>query len=249
MIKDFFKTLGAGKKETESYLLMLKLGAQPASVLAKKMGLARSSMYESLEKLKKLELAESFERSGVLYFTATDPELIETIFLRREKALQQSRVMFQESLAELEAMRNQMSVTPVVKFFEGKDAVSRMYREIVERDKFSAFFNPETVKKKMPEFYYKVAASLKKRGGRARELLTRCKDAEEYARMFGSAKHEIRIMPKGVKFHVDQVICEDCFYMISYGEDEIVGTKISDKSLTDFQQALFDQLWQAVAGK
>ena len=185
-MKNLFIQLGLSEKEMLIFLKMLELGAQPASVIAKHLTIPRSSIYIYLEELKRNGLVEEFDRDFIKYFKAISAEAIADILKAKQKQLEYAMDLYSENLPELKKLENKLSITPKVKFFEGKNAVSKVYEEILKENIFLAFFNPQLVKKIMPEYHFKIPETLKKNNGTAKELLVDCPDAYEYKKLFAS---------------------------------------------------------------
>jgi len=157
-----FKHFGLNTKEIQTFLRLLELGAQPASIIAKHVGVPRSSMYLILEELKKVHLIEEFERAKIKYFKCIPVANIPDVLKAQEKEIQHTAEMFTEKLPELEALENKLSITPKVKFFEGEKAVMHMYEQVL-RDKekeFCAMFNADLAKKLVPDYYYLIPKML-----------------------------------------------------------------------------------------
>lgn len=246
-MKTLFQNLGATEKEMQAFLKMLELGAQPISVVAKHVGVPRSSMYVILEKLIKLQLVEQFERSGITYIKCIPVRHISDVLKMKERALEQTEKLLADFTPELERLENKLSITPTVRFYEGKQAVMKMYEEVIRENGFVAFFNPAVVHAVMPEYYYKIGEMLNKNKGRAQELLVPGIEAERYKKRFDSRQHQIKFLPKGAVFHADTLICKDTIYMISYGEKEVSGTGIHNPALAAAQRVVFDALWERIS--
>lgn len=245
-MKSLFASLGASEKETQAFMALLPLGAQPVSVLAKHLNLPRSSTYVIIERLKKLQLIEEFERHGIIYVKCIPVRQLEDLLNARQSTIKQTLQLLQEQLPELEKLENKLSITPTVRFYEGKHAVMKLYEEVIRENEFYAYFDPPAVRVIMPEYYFKVGDMLKKNKGRARELLVSCPEALEYKKRFESPSHQIKILPKDSVFHADMIICKDTFYLISYGDSEISGTGVQNTSLAQAQRAIFDELWSRI---
>ncbi len=230
----------------QTFLTLLELGAQPVSVIARRVGVPRSSMYLILDDLKKLQLAEEFEREGIKYFKCIPVRNIADVLKAKERKTHQTLELLEDKLPELEALENKLSITPKVKFFEGKEAVMKMYEEVLKEKGFYAFFHPKLVKRVMPEYYHKVAETLKKNKGRAKEFMVDCPEAQEYKKRFGSKNHQVKILPKRAVFASDTIITGDKIYMISYGEKEVSATEIFNTSLAKTQRIIFEELWERV---
>ncbi len=245
-MKDLFRNLGLNDKQSDTFLKLLELGAQPASIIAKRLHMPRSSVYLVLDELKDFGLVEEFERAAIKYFKAISAGTISNILKVQERKLEQTKDLLLEYLPELEKLENRLSITPKVKFFEGKNAVAKVYEEVLQEKEFYAFFNPSLTKKYMPEYHFKIPETLKSTGGKAKELLVNCKEADEYKKLYNSKKHQIKILAKPHAFESDTIICSDKIYMISYGDSDVCATEIYNKSLTQTQRVIFREVWRKV---
>ncbi|MCF7830636.1 hypothetical protein K9M41_01390 [Candidatus Gracilibacteria bacterium] len=241
-----FKELGLNKKEINTFLRLLELGAQPVSVIARNVGLPRPSMYLVLEELKKIGLVEEFQRSGMKYVKCIPAKNLPGVLIAQEQKIQQTRELLEKNLPELEELENKLSITPKVKFFEGEEAVKKMYAEVLEEREFKSFFNPQLMKEMMSEYFYTIPEELKRNRGSAQELLVDCVEAQEYKKKYESSEHEIKILKKGIEFPSDTIISKDKIFMISYGENQISATEIWNASLAETQRVLFHELWKTL---
>ena len=242
--QSFFSQLGANTKETNAYLELLKFGAQPVSVIAKHLGIKRTSMYVMIEKLIKLGLIEQFNNHGATFVKAINAEKLRDLLTTREKRITQAKQDLEKMMPELEQLENRLSITPSVRFYEGRKAVMNMYEEVTKETEICAFFNPELVQKNMPEYTEAVANIVKTRKGYAREILVFSSEARKYQQHFQSGKHEIKILPKGVSFGADVLMGKDKIFMVAYGDNQIVGTEIHNTSLAHAHRVMFEQLWE-----
>ncbi|MBT3864490.1 hypothetical protein HOE67_03150 [Candidatus Peregrinibacteria bacterium] len=242
-MKELFEYFGLGQREEKTFLRLLELGAQPVSVIAKQIGMPRSSMYLVLENLAKVGLVEEFGRAGIKYVKCISVKNIPDLLKVKRADLQFISNLLEEKMLDLEMVENKLSVTPTVRFFEGKEAVKRVYEEVLKQKEFVAFFNPKLVKKAMPEYHYEIPEGLKARGGKAREILIDCEEADEYMLKYNSKNHEMKILKKGFVFESDTIVCENKVYMISYGEKEVSATEIFSPALAKTQRVLFDHAW------
>ncbi|MFH1410391.1 MAG: helix-turn-helix domain-containing protein, partial [Patescibacteria group bacterium] len=68
-LKQALEEIGLSKIEVEAYLTLLKTaGAQPASILANRMGINRTTAYKALINLSKLGLATKTMKHGIICF-------------------------------------------------------------------------------------------------------------------------------------------------------------------------------------
>lgn len=243
-MKALFDQMGLKQKERDTFLRLLELGAQPVSVISKHLGIPRPSMYLILESLRKKGFVEEFERDKVKYAKCIPVKNMPSIIDARKRALDETAQVLEKSLPELESLENKLSITPKVRFLEGKEGVRRMYEQILKEPEFWACFNPEMVKKLMPEYHHKIPQTIRENGGKVRELLVDCEEAHEYKKSYESSHHEIKILPKGTTFSSDLILCKDKMYMIAFGEKQISATEMVSPSLVETQKALFELLWK-----
>lgn len=245
-MNDLFSRLGLSVKETETFTKLLTLGAQPISVIAKQMGMPRSSMYFIVEKLKEHQLIEEFDQTGIKYVKCIPAKDIADVLKAEERNIKQTLLLLEEKLPALQALESTLSVTPKVKFSEGKDAVMKMYESLAQEKELFAFFNPETVKHMMPAYLNIIHETVLEHGSRAKEIAVDCTEARTYKRKFQSTRHQIKILPKGATFLSDCIICEERICMISYGENQIAAIEIFSKTLASTQRTVFEQLWNSL---
>lgn len=236
--------LGLQQKEAETFLKLLQLGAKPVSVVAKFVGLPRSSMYFTLDRLKELQLIEEFERSGIKYVRCIPVRDIALLLQAKERKLKSAMQLLQEQMSQLELMENKLSVTPTVRFVEGKEAVLRMY--LAEQSQWNkewcTIYNPATVKHIAPTMLNPKTYVGDK--GSSKEIIVDCPEAQEWMKNFtGDARAAFKVLPKSTHFDSDISISEDTIYMVSFGENQAAGIVIVHRQLADQMRSMFQALW------
>ncbi len=242
-MNDLFSQFDLDEKETQAFLELVKLGASPVSVWAKHAGINRSSMYVVLDRLVKTGLVSTFIHKGVQHAQAVAVSRLPQLLEQKQKDIEDAKRSLNAGLPELLALEKTNSVVPKIQFFEGKHRVEAMYEEVVKEKSFKSFFHPARVKAMMPEYFHKIPQAIKANGGRAAELLVRCKEAMEYKKLYASDRHKISVLPEGVTFSSDTIITKQKIYLIGYRKDTIVGTEIWNTELAQTQSRIFDLLW------
>lgn len=244
MIK-ILQQLGVEQKEAEVFLELLKLGAQPVSILAKYTNIPRTTMYSLIERLKKMQLIEEFNRNKIKYVKCIPVNDLAEVFEMETKRKLKALSDLKNSLPDFSAIENKLSVTPLIRLFEGKKAVMKMYDELLQGKRgFFALFDPKSVKMLMPEYHFVIPETLKKNKLPAKEIMVACKEADEYRRLYDSKQHQIKILPKNIKLNSDTIICDNKIYMVSYDKNEMSAVEIKNQILADTQKVLFEQLWK-----
>ena len=247
-MKQLFGNLGLNTKEIQTFLKLLELGAQPASVIARHVSIPRPSVYVILESLKKASLVEEFERAKVKYFKCIPAKDIRDVIRVKEKKLQHTNELLQENLPDLQALENKLSITPNVRFLEGQEGIMKMYEQVLHEkgQEFCALFHPELAKNLVPDYYYGIPKFIEQGGKSAREIVVCCNEGKKYKKTYNSKNHQIKILPKNMVLSSDTIICTNRVYMISYGDKDVCATEIYNTSLAESQKAVFDYLWNTL---
>ena len=87
LVTTVLSALGLSAPEIAVYTELLAIGAQPASVAAKKAKLKRGHTYNVLGELTHKGLVQEFTKSGVRYFSAAPPQTLLSILANRQDEL------------------------------------------------------------------------------------------------------------------------------------------------------------------
>ena len=99
MINKILRKIGLSEEEINLYILLLRKGASKATLLAKDLGLARTTVYRFLASLHSKGLVGENVQDSVKYFYAVDPERIPEILEERAEELR-------EKISELKSIQN-----------------------------------------------------------------------------------------------------------------------------------------------
>lgn len=153
----------AGLTETEAriYLAALELGETVVSRIARQSGIKRTTVYLSLENLKKLGLMSTTKKNGKVLFYAEDPRKIEQLMEERKNRISQM-------MPELVTFAKFIDKKPEVRFFEGAEGIKEVFKDTLnypdqeicmcysesylkdfEDDFFSDYYRPQRKDKKI----------------------------------------------------------------------------------------------------
>lgn len=242
-MNDIFSQFHLDEKETAAFFELVKLGASPVSVWAKRAGINRSSMYVIADRLIAAGVVTLFAHQGVMHAKPMPVADLPGILERKCGEIGEAKAILVSRLPELAKLEATHAIRPTVQFYEGPARVALMYEEVVKESSFVSIFHPGRVKAMMPEYFHKIPEAIKANGGKAKELLVRCKEAVGYKRLYTSAKHAISILPERVTFFSDTIITKQKIYLVGYGKDTVIATEIWNSELAQTQSVLFDLLW------
>jgi sugar-specific transcriptional regulator TrmB len=138
MYKNVLQKFGLKSVEVDAYTLLLGFGQQPASVIAKKLQIKRTTARVYLENLVKLGLVKFNWKDRTQYFFAENPEasleILEQNKAKTFRKLEDNLNQFAAIMPELSSMVRQDSCIPKVVFYEGIDELKRMYQDTLTSD-------------------------------------------------------------------------------------------------------------------
>jgi len=155
-IERLLSQLGLSKREIKVYLASLESGQAAAQDIAVKAGLPRTTVYSVLKKLVGRGFVGQTLENGNMKFVADHPSKLIS-------GVEDLKNNLEKALPELEAVYNKSDKKPKILFYEGRDAMQKVYddtllekpEEILEWNtddyfKFDTFdVDPEYIKKRV----------------------------------------------------------------------------------------------------
>src|SRR3989339_585321 len=118
MIEEILRNVGLSDKEIEIYLSALKLGPQPASVLARSAGLNRTTTYAILETLFRKGLISQFIKAEIKYFSVISVDNLVSFVERKINDLRRTKTDLEILIPQIMSYINPESSKPRVVFLE-----------------------------------------------------------------------------------------------------------------------------------
>ena len=127
--KKLLKTLGFTDSEAVIYLASIELGPAPVQDLAKQANVSRVTTYAVIESLSERGLMSSVEKGKKKLFVAESPERLVSFVHGRVQEMSATLKEVESTLGELRLL--QKGEKPVVKLFEGKEALKAILDDVV----------------------------------------------------------------------------------------------------------------------
>ena len=133
-LKQALEEMGLSPIEVDTYLTLLKTaGAQPASVLANRMRINRTTAYKALINLSKLGLATRTMKHGIICFFAEDPEdTLKTLIEDRKETLKEVNATILEALPSLIVGEEGSPHLPKIRYYEGIEGIKQVYEAVLK---------------------------------------------------------------------------------------------------------------------
>ena len=111
--------IGLSEKEARVYLSALEMGQASVQKIARKADVNRATTYSVLESLVKKGLCSTTEQNNKVYFTASPPNSLLSLFEMKKKKIETQEDYFKKLLPNLNSLHNKQDSKPTVRFFEG----------------------------------------------------------------------------------------------------------------------------------
>lgn len=132
MLDNALTDLGLIQSARTVFISLLTDGEATARVLTKRTGLTRPSVYDQLRDLRNRGLVFERDIEGKTFFTATEVSKLDGLLRDKIEELETSRETLLEDLPSLLAQAQ--SVQPKIQFFEGKEGVQQMMKDMLWHD-------------------------------------------------------------------------------------------------------------------
>ncbi len=247
MIDKTLEKLGLKDEEIKTFLFLLENGEQTAGNLAKKTGLSRPSLYGFLKKLKDNGLAVESQKNGIKTFLVCKEEQLENILDEKINELEKGKNEINNFF--LNFHKNGITTSPKFQFFEGKDGVQYVLKDIL------LYRNIETktywpikamIEILSEDFFIKLNKERIKRNiyNRAIWPQGQAVDIKKHPYLGVGDKfcREIRLAPKEIEFSMGYWIYENKVAFVS-SKKECFGFIIESKEFVEMLSSQFEMIW------
>ena len=124
--------LGLSLAEARVYLTLLESGPDTVMHLAARAGIKRPTCYVIVESLMRKGLMSSFTKGKKRYFSVVSPEKLSDVVSAEKIEVAGKEASLREILPELISLFNISEKKPKVRFFEGKEGIRAIQRDIIK---------------------------------------------------------------------------------------------------------------------
>ena len=138
MLEQPFKQLGLGDHEATVYATLLQNSPASASLLAKKTGLSRSSVYTTISILTSKGLVGTTYKNEVKQFVAEGYSALQNLVEEQKRQAQDQEKVLASIKTKIEGLVGPSINIPQVISFEGKEGLKRIYSAMLRQASESA---------------------------------------------------------------------------------------------------------------
>lgn len=132
MYDPMFERLGLSRDEARVYEALVTGGSQGAGDLLGRVKMKRGLLYKVIDRLQERELITADEHRGRAIWTAAPPDALLKIVDQIETAARGTRHAVEDLLPELKAKYVLATERPIIRLFEGVEALKKIYEDTLE---------------------------------------------------------------------------------------------------------------------
>jgi len=235
-INEALERFGLSANESKTYNALLELGESSVQVLALKAGLQRPNCYAVLESLRQKGLVSLSVRNRGRRYIAENPRKLKEMAKENLKKLD-------ELLPSLQSLFNESPRRPVMKFYEGKEAIAQLYDEILSGPSFDCIYSPNFVSGVYGGMVEEVGNRTVKEKIKTREIITDKEVPSFYPKIFKTLQQQFRHLPMKQENPTDLILYEDKVAIVSY-KPNLHALVIEGSGIVQMVGLMFDQLWK-----
>src|SRR3989339_997024 len=235
-LRSFLKNFDLNNKEIEIYLASLKYGSQPASIIAKKLNLPRTTTRFIFEELIKKGFAGKIQRKKVIYFNCINPELLEYKLLEKKAKVQKLINDSQTFIPILNTIKQSKINKSNVLYFEGIEGLCRMLDDFATKDQTVLYISGHNMMHpKIREYTYNVyIPTCNKHKNKNKIILNDGEKAREYKKIASESYDEFIFVDfQKFPFTLTTAIYGDKTAFWSYDPKDMSGVIIENRLIAD----------------
>ncbi len=252
MIESFLQNLGLTDTETRVYLYLLTHGESIASIIAKRLGLKRASVYQVLESLEAKQIVVQFSKNNVAHFDSVDPDDLVELCEARVNQMQRLRQKAELLKTEFKKLREKgkmptLEIRGKIKYYQGLEAVTQLIDETLkEKGNEQLCFGLNTYHTELAgDDWNDYTKKRVNKGMHVQSIQPDTDAAVEYKSRDKKELRQTRLVPHETfpgKCEIN--IIGDMMAMFTTGTHEPMGMKMYNKDLAEALRSLFKLAWE-----
>lgn len=230
-------SFGLNEKESSVYLACLELGQDSITEISKKANVKRPTTYLIVESLHKRGLIHTLEKGRRTFYGVEEPSKLLGLLEEKERTLK-------TLLPYLEAIHNRKPIKPKVRFYEGREGIKHIYREMLVAPEIRFAGSMEEIMKKFKDVIDWFTQESHRRKPKVYDILVNSIQDREYAKKAIRPGYEIRFFPKDAKVFIDAMITKNKIAINAFSP-EPHGFIIESEAIATSLQSLWELAWKS----
>lgn len=240
------KEAGLTDGEIKVYLALLELGSSTTGPVIEKSHIARSIIYQILEKLMRKGLVSQITKEKTKYFQAAEPNKILEYIDEREKQLEENKKRIEKLLPEL-LLKQKMAPKSETNMYLGYKGIRTAHEHLylkLKRGEEYCYLGVPAYQPEEQHLYWKRDHKKREKEGIIGRLLFNVDTDPEILRDRNSYKGSYaRYMPEGIKTPACFMTFKDTTIIILQSPTAI-AVEIINQDIADSFQAYFEEFWK-----
>ena len=229
-------SLGLTKRESQTYLALLKLEEAKAGQISEHTKEDRTNIYDSLKSLMKKGLVSYVIKDNKTYYRVASPEKLRSYLKEKEKTLQ-------EIIPDLKRIYRSYKPKPVIEVYEGNEGIKTVMIDILKEKKdFVVFGGTDRASVLMPEFTRRYLKEREKRKINSRQLYS------QGAKVLISKSSQFKAVPKEFSGPATTLIYGDKVAIFMWFIDPAIVVLIKNKEAAKAYKNQFEFMWRMIKG-
>jgi len=237
--------LGFTEKEIATYVVLLEIGAGSVQQISRATEINRVSVYAAIDELKQKGLVVESRKGKKKLFVAESPDLIAVLLdEKKRKLLKEEKNLQNMVLPILKAINVRQENKPQIKFFEGREGITRVFdeyilknsRDVINYGSYETATQVVSFKEEMGYFQ-----DIAKKKTFYRMILEDTPLNRKFAQAGRGVAHA-KFLPAGTKIFSDIVVSGPVVALISYEKGN--ATLIEDGSIAQAIKIVLDFMWE-----
>jgi len=228
--------LGLNQKQASIYSALLELGHGSGQTIATKAELPKSTTYDILKSLSRLNLVSIYLKGKKRYFAANNPNIF-------QDKIQEQNEILTKFLPTLESLYVAKDYKPKVRFYEGKQGINITIKEVFKEAKeMISFGSVDDIFERLPEYFPQFSRQRAQKKIPIRIILRPSPKATQRQQSGPKELRQVKIIKTPILFHSLVWIWNNKIALVTLKEDLSV-TIIESQELTGSLTALFNISW------
>lgn len=250
MFEEKLSQIGFTEREARIYLELLRVGPQAVSIIAKRVGLNRSTTYSILKNLEQKGVVASYKNGNIMFFVPNDPNSLVGYLDRKCRALDYYKEELLTVIPKFRSLSEYRNFKrPIVTYFEGVDGVENVLHDsLTTNGEFFSIMVPEKwLAAKVDDFMINYKQFQIYNNKMPRKIIT--PDMECSRVFFKDYKSEILFIEPGkMVFQNEMNIYDDKVLIFCLDKGNEYGVVIESKEIAAMQRGIFEMAWKGWKG-
>ena len=242
---------GLNESEQKIFIYLMRYGMSIASLIAKRIGIKRPTVYAALNNLIKIGIIVKHKKANVTYFSALSPHMISKILedsaKQKFEEIKYASKLIEPQLLELSQKKEKDFGDFEIEALETKGGVYIQLEEVLLGGDFDAIFNPQ---KALIGSYKELVAKFLKETAKTepyiREIVVSGPAADWYKNHIQNKNHLIKEIPVKRKILSDMMFIDGSVVLSHYELNKEVSIKITQKDYFQSMLTIFEMLWEKI---